>query len=60
MSVEGHDHSLWSNCFSTNQRERMLKDDSAAFSTVSLELVSIVSLGFVLVAISVALIVVGN
>jgi len=56
-SVEENNRSFWTHEFSHAEREHMLKEDSTAFGTVSLELVSIVSLGFLLVAISVALIV---
>ncbi len=38
--------------FSDAERERMMKEDSLAFGIVSAELVAIVSLGFVLVGIT--------
>ncbi len=43
--------------FSPAERERMQKEDTLAFSIVSAELVAIVSLGFVLVGITLCAIV---
>ena len=52
-------HPDWSDYFDPTERERMLREDSTAFSTVSLELVSIVCLGFALVGFTVVSILLG-
>ena len=47
-------HPIWNSSFGPAERQHMLHEDSTAFRSVSLELVSIVSLGFLLMAVTIA------
>ena len=58
-SVTEQNHPTWNDFFGPEERERMLREDSTAFSIVSLELVSIVCLGFALVGFTVVSILLG-
>ena len=53
-------HPDWCRHFDPAERRRMLQEDLTALGTMSLELLSIVSLGFVLIGLTVAFIVLGG
>jgi hypothetical protein len=53
-------HPSWSRQFGPAERHRMLREDSAAFRSVAVELVAIVTLGFTLIATAVAFIAFGG
>lgn len=53
-------HPEWCRQFDAAQRQRMMQEDLTALGTMSLELVSIVCLGFVLIGLTVAFIAFGG
>ncbi len=57
--VERYD-SGWSRHFGAAECQHMLREDSAAFRAVAIELLAIVALGFTLIATTVALITIGG